>query len=400
MRSFQNTILLLFMAVFFLSVLGSFLNLRKILSQAFTRNLGLFFLLVNVGVLFGLFILYIYPFNARLATSFPLYFYFNTILLSLLLFNLPMSLAWLIQCLFGGKGSQPVISQAGLVLALGLAVSMLYGTFVGSRQLVAKKVDLTFENLPGEFDNFRIVQLSDFHLGGMLKPERLLKKVRKKVEGLNPGLILFTGDLVNNFATEGAGLEKYLRDISGLADSYSILGNHDYGDYTRWESPEKKEDNFNAIVESQRYMGFRLLRNEHVVLRRGGDSLFLAGVENWGHPPFPQYARLEVALDSIPPGAFTILMTHDPSHWESRIAGKEDAGLTLSGHTHGMQWGVKLAGIPFSVAYLARKTWSGIYGNSGQVLYVNTGLGTVGIPWRLDMPGEITLITLKRSKVD
>jgi uncharacterized protein len=173
---------------------------------------------------------------------------------------------------------------------------MLFGTFAGSRQIKVTHVDLTFPNLPRAFNDYQIVQLSDFHLGGMLKPEKILMKTKHKLDDFNPDLILFTGDLVNNFANEISGLESVLKDITSLAESYSILGNHDYGDYADWESLEKKQANFEAILNAQKDAGFQLLNNEHVVLTKDTDSIYLAGVENWGHQPFPQYADLEAAI--------------------------------------------------------------------------------------------------------
>ncbi|MDD4424540.1 MAG: metallophosphoesterase [Mariniphaga sp.] len=396
MRSFQLIFIFVFSVLFLLTAVGSYWNLKRLLSPPSSRRVGFVFLLLNAAVMVGFLVLYVYPFSPREAVSISLYFYFNTILFALFLFNLPMSLAWL----FNPRGRRPALSFAGLVISLGLAISMLFGTFIGSRLLMVREYVLSFEHLPAGFEDYRIVQLSDFHLGGMVRPERWLKKTRRRIDRLEPDMLLFTGDLVNNFAKESDGLVEYMQEISKGVDSYSILGNHDYGDYTRWESQEKRAANFQSIVESHAAMGFRLLRNEHVVLHRGADSLFLAGTENWGHPPFPQYANLDTALATIPAGAFTILMTHDPAHWESRVAGRVPVDLTLSGHTHGMQWGIKLAGIPFSVAYFTRKTWGGIYRHNQQVLCVNTGIGTVGMPWRLDMPGEVTMITLKRGKVD
>jgi predicted MPP superfamily phosphohydrolase len=298
------------------------------------------------------------------------------------------------------ESKQHIISYSGFILAISLTTGMLFGTLAGSRQLKVTQVELTFQNLPLAFNNFQIVQLSDFHLGGMLKPERILTKTKQKLDDFDTDLILFTGNLVNNFANEISGLESELKDITSLAESYSILGNHDYGDYADWESLGKKHANFEAILNAQKDAGFQLLNNEHLVLSRGTDSIYLAGVENWGHPPFPQYANLEAAINGIPSDAFTILMTHDPAHWEAKVAGKENIALTLSGHTHGLQWGIKFAGIPFSLAWLTRQNWGGLYKKNNSALYVNTGLGTVGMPWRLDMPGEITVITLKRSEID
>ena len=398
MRSFQIISLLLFFGIYILTSFGSWINLKNIFGN--NKKVNLSFWIVNFLVLAGFVVLYIYPFHPRTATNYQIYFFFNTLLFSMLLFNIPMTLAFLLQKAFQKKVQQPVISNSGFILAISLVIGMLFGTVAGSRQLKVTHIELIFHNLPSDFNNYQIVQLSDFHLGGMLKPENILTKTKRKLDDLNPDLIVFTGDLVNNFAREISGLELILKEITVLAESYSILGNHDYGDYADWDSFKKKHENFEAILNAQKEAGLPLLNNEHVVLTKGTDSIYLAGVENWGHPPFPQYADLEAAIDGIPTSAFTILLTHDPAHWEARVAGKEDIELTLSGHTHGLQWGIKFAGIPFSLAWLTRKKWGGLYKNHNSSLYVNTGLGTVGMPWRLDMPGEITVITLKRSEVD
>ena len=170
--------------------------------------------------------------------------------------------------------------------------------------------------------------------------------------------------------------------------------------YTKWESKEKKQKNFNEILSYNKQLGFNLLRNEHIVIKKQKDSIFLIGTENWGHPPFPRYADLDAAMLDIPREAFTILMTHDPAHWETKVKDKKDIDLTLSGHSHGLQWGIKPAGITFSLAYLTVCHWGGLYYNEKRILYVNTGLGTVGVPWRIDMPAEITIFILKRGKID
>ncbi len=398
MRSFLIFTLLTFLVFYLVTSLGARLNLRKIFGR--NKAVNILFWGVNFLVFAGFIILYIYPFQPRAASSYKAYFFFNTILFTAFLFNIPMAFAFLLQMTFRNKVKQRIISNAGFILAISLAIGMLFGTIAGSRQVKVTHVNLAFSNLPPGFNNYRIIQLSDFHLGGMLNPEKILAKTKHKLNSINPDLILFTGDLVNNFAYEINGVESVLKEISNLAESYSILGNHDYGNYADWESADKKHENFEAILNAEKDAGFRLLNNEHVVLTKGTDSIYLAGVENWGHAPFPQYADLDTAIAGIPSNAFTILMTHDPAHWEEKVAGKEDIELTLSGHTHGLQWGVKFAGIPFSLAWLIRKTWGGLYKNNNAALYVNTGLGTVGMPWRLDMPGEITVITLKRSEVD
>lgn len=398
MRSFQILALVLFLVFYLLTVFGAFSNLKKITGK--NKIVSGVFILLNILVLSIFILLYIYPFNPRTATNYPAYFFYNTFLFAVFLFNVPMATAIFIQSVLKNWLKQPVVSYAGMVVAVALSTGMIYGTFAGSRQIKTTSIDLTFSNLPHGFNNFKIVQLSDFHLGGMLNPEKLLNRTSKRLNQIQPDLILFTGDLVNNFAHEIKGFNEPLKRISSSAPSYSILGNHDYGDYTDWENQQKKHANFEAILKAQEDAGLQLLNNKHVVLRSGSDSIFLAGVENWGHPPFPQYADLDMAIRKIPNEAFTILMTHDPAHWESKIVGKENIEFTLSGHTHGLQWGIKLAGIPFSLAWFTRQNWGGLYRTDNSVLYVNTGLGTVGMPWRLDMPGEITVFTLKRGEVD
>lgn len=398
MRSFQIYALVFFLVFFLVTTVGSFFNLQKIVRK--NKLVSRVFLVLNIVIFIGFILLYIYPFQPRAATNYHVYFYYNTFLFAVFLFNLPMAFSVLMQVVLKRWSQQPVFSYAGLLIALTLSAVMVFGTFAGSRQMKITRVELNFPNLPDRFNNYRIVQLSDFHLGGMLRPEKLLDRTIKKLSEIKPDLIVFTGDLVNNFANEVTAFDSKLREIPKIAPCYSILGNHDYGDYTDWESPQQKQANFETILKAQADAGFQLLHNDNVVLKKGTDSIFLAGVENWGHPPFPQYADLDKAIDKIPEKAFTILLTHDPAHWESKVAGKENIEFTLSGHTHGLQWGIKLAGIPFSLAWFTRKNWGGLYRNGNSVLYVNTGLGTVGMPWRLDMPGEITLFVLKRSEVD
>ena len=235
----------------------------------------------------------------------------------------------------------------------------------------------------------------------MKKNNLILEKTLKQINSLSPDLILFTGDLVNNFFDEVTEnhIVLFNKYLSGF-DCYSILGNHDYGNYSDWNSAKEKEFNFSGIISSHEKLGFHLLRNDHVVIKEANDSIFLLGVENWGHHPFPKYADLEEAKRGINDNSFKILLTHDPSHWQSHIRDKEDIQLTLSGHTHGLQWGIKIAGIPFSLSKKVRKNWGGLYTHGCKVLNVNRGIGTVGIPWRIDMPAEISLITLKCRKVN
>jgi len=316
-----------------------------------------------------------------------------------IVFKIPLTLTFIVG-LFFHRIKQPVIYFIGFIISVCLSLSVLYGTIFGKNELIVNKIELKFDNLPANFEGYRIVQFSDTHLGSFIHSKKLMHKVEKKINELNPSLIIFTGDLVNNFANELDGWQEIFRNINRNKTSFAILGNHDYGNYTSWPDQKAKADNFDAIIEGLQNFGFKLLRNENEVLKEGDDSIFIVGVENWGHPPFPQYADLNKALKNIPENSFEIVLTHDPAHWDSVIKDRQDIELSLSGHTHGLQWGIKKAGITFSLSYLLRKNWGGFYRFGNSQLYVNTGVGMVGIPWRINMPAEITLITLKRIKVD
>lgn len=398
MRSFQIIYIILFLVIFVLLAWSSYKSISTIIKKQRRNRIKWIFIFLNGLVLLGFIFLYIYPYQPRQATNYPAYFYFNASLLTLFFFNIPNALFFVLHKLFERK--RKVLPFAGLIISIGISVGLIYGVLWGSRKIQVNQFELKFTNLPASFNNYKVLQFSDIHIGGMLKSNKLLDKTQKIIEKEGPDLLLFTGDFVNNFANEAEGFKPVLTKMTKNRQAFSILGNHDYGDYTTWETSGKKQENLEAIIATLNETGFLLLGNENTVIKRNNDSIFLAGVENWGNPPFPQYANLEKALQHIPSEAFTILMTHDPAHWDSKVKKRDDIELTLSGHTHGMQWGIKLGGIKFSIAHLANKYWGGLYRSNNSVLYVNTGLGNVGIPWRLDMAPEITVFTLKRSKVD
>jgi len=392
--------LVLFIIFYGIVSLGAYRNLKKSTSPKYKKWLNLIFGIYTL-LLVGTFIfLYIYPNQPTHAHNYTIYFYFNAVLFIDFFVKLILSFFYFIYLFFRKKRNARVILVAGIIIGAGLGFTMLYGSLWGKRGLKVTHVEIHYSNLPSNFDNYKIVQISDLHLGSFLHSTTLLKKTEQQIKTIQPDLILFTGDLVNNFWQETVGWEDIFNRINTEGNSYSILGNHDYGNYTTWKSEAAKEENFNKIVEAHKKLGFHLLRNEHVTIALEGDTIYLAGVENWGHPPFPQFANLNKALKNIPADGFKILMTHDPAHWELQVKGKRNIDFTLSGHTHGLQWGIKFAGIPFSMAYLIRKDWGGLYQWKNNFLYVNTGLGTVGIPWRIDMKPELTVITLKRGEVD
>ncbi|MCD6355347.1 MAG: metallophosphoesterase, partial [Prolixibacteraceae bacterium] len=400
MRSFQVLMLLFFIFIYIFISFSAISSLKRVVVKT-KKNIVSKVLWSSTLLIFASFVLlYIWPFSTRDANGYAIYFIFNAVLFLDFFFKLPLMLVLPFQWLLRKTSAAKVAGLIALILSINIGLIIIYGSFFGNKKLKITAIELHFADLPESFDGFRIIQISDIHLGSFVTSGKLLHKLQPKIENLSPDLILFTGDLVNNFAVETQKWIDTFKKINSKGISYSILGNHDYGDYSRWKSRELKNDNFKDIVNAHLKMGFHILRNESVKLMREGDSIFLVGVENWGHPPFPQYANLDSALRHVPNNGFKILLSHDPAHWESKIRGKKNIQLTLSGHTHGLQWGIKLAGIPFSLAYLIRKNWGGLYKSKNTYLYVNTGLGTIGIPWRIDMPAEITLLTLKRGKID
>jgi predicted MPP superfamily phosphohydrolase len=344
-------------------------------------------------------LIYIWPGDIRNSSSYTLYSVFNGVLFIDLTFKVPLSLLYVFSLFLKNVTKRKTISWIGIIISGCVSGVLLYGLLSGKNEVAEQRIELEFTNLPKSFDGYKVVQISDTHLGSYTS-NRVMRKVQKEIQSIQPDLILFTGDLVNNYSNELKGWDSIFQGITSNKNSYSILGNHDYGNYSDWKRETDKVDNFKSITESHKEFGFRLLRNENTTITAGTDSIYLIGVENWGHPPFPQYANLERALSGVPENSFKILLTHDPAHWESQIDGKEKIELSLSGHTHGLQWGIKTGGIPFSLSYFVRKNWGGLYKSGNSYLYVNTGLGTIGTPFRIDIPAEITLIILKRVKVD
>lgn len=379
--------------------MGAIISLSKTFPQVKRKIQVLIFVFSFLMVLVFVF-LFIWPYSARNTSNYSVYLIYNGLLSFDFIFKIPLTLSFLIGLISLIKRNNHPIYWIGLIISICLSSSILYGTFPGKRELVVNHIQLEFKDLPVEFDGYEFVQFSDIHLGSFIHSKKLMKKTLKEINKINPSLVLFTGDLINNFSEELDGWNEIFNGINKDRKSYSILGNHDYGNYTNWDTDELKKRNFKKIVESHSKFGFQLLRNENVKLFSGRDSIFIIGVENWGHPPFPQYANLEKAMSGIPETAFKILMTHDPAHWELVVKERQDVDLSLSGHTHGMQWGIKKAGITFSFSYFISRYWSGLYRFGNSQLYVNTGLGTVGIPWRINMPAELTVFKLKRIEVN
>ena len=287
------------------------------------------------------------------------------------------------------------LSWVGLATGGTLFGSLIYG-FGNKYNYAIKKNKLAFENLPAGFKGLKIVHISDIHSGSFTDVDAVRHGVQKILDE-KPDIILFTGDLVNDMASE---MQEYVHIFSLLKAPmgiYSTLGNHDYGDYATWPRDGiTKEQNMANLKQLYEIMGWRLLMNEHVALERGGDKIALLGIENWSTKArFPKHGRMDLAHKGTEDFPFKILMSHDPSHWEGQvIPDYSDVDLMLSGHTHGMQFGVQIPGFKWSPVQYLYKQWNGLYENEKQKLYVNPGFGFIGYPGRVGILPEITVIEL------
>jgi predicted MPP superfamily phosphohydrolase len=297
---------------------------------------------------------------------------------------------------FVAGGPLNIISMLILPLSLTAFLVVLSGMIFGRFNFRERRTDIPFNGLPVDFDGYRIVHISDLHLGSMYGKQEKLRKAVNMINRAEPDLVLFTGDLVNNLAAEAEGWTGLLSEIKAKQGKYSILGNHDYGEYYNWPDEASREANMQKLAEAHHDSGFELLLNRSVKIQRNGSKIALAGVENWGLPPFMQYGDLEGALKGVDKNEFTVLLSHDPSHWDAEILGN-GVDLTLSGHTHGMQFGIRTRKIRWSPVQWKYPRWIGMYRQGQQFLHVNPGLGHIGYAGRIWIPPEISVLTLRRS---
>lgn len=294
--------------------------------------------------------------------------------------------------------SMRVISGVGIGISVILFVLILYGILIGRFHYKVERITLPHKDIPEDFDGLKLVHISDLHIGSWAGHKNKLKKAVKRINKENPDVITFTGDLFNIIYQEIEGFEEILKRLQAREGKLATLGNHDYGDYIHWNSVSEKEMNFKKIKESYRKLGFRLLCNEAVTFTRDHSRIAFIGVENWGLPPFHQYGDIELAMSQLDGSSFSVLLSHDPSHWREQVLGAHDIQLTLSGHTHGMQFGIYTRNMKWSPSRLKYKEWGGLYRLKDQFLYVNKGLGYIGFPGRIGIRPEITVLTLKHKK--
>lgn len=288
------------------------------------------------------------------------------------------------------------VSELALVIAVVFFGILLFGITRGRHYYKVRRETLFFDDLPERFDGFTITQLSDVH-SGSFSDAKGVQKGLDLVNAQQSDMILFTGDLVNNQATE---MDPWIPAFAGLEapyGKYSVLGNHDYGDYMQWENEADQHANLSRLKQVHQEIGFKLLLNEATPIQKDNQAIALIGVENWGKGGFHKYGDLKKATASVPDKAFKILMSHDPSHWDAVTLGHhQPIHLTLSGHTHGAQFGFELFGFKWSPIKYVYKQWAGLYQKSGLYLYVNRGFGFLGLKGRIGIWPEIAVLTLKR----
>ena len=290
------------------------------------------------------------------------------------------------------------LSKIALLVASIPIPFVLYGIYKGRYNYKVYKYDLSFDDLPEDFDGYQITHISDIH-SGSLKNKNNVEYAVKLINEQKSDLILFTGDIINNKSNELIKWKDLLSTMKASDGKFSVLGNHDYGDYVNWNNKQEKEDNFSDLLNFQKQMGFKLLLNENIKIKKGESNISLIGVENWGKGRFKKKGDIDKACIGLNKRDFKIVLSHDPSHWDKiLIDHKTHFHLTLSGHTHGMQFGIEIPRwVKWSPAKWAYRQWAGLYNEKNQFLNVNRGFGVLGFPGRVGIPPEISVITLKKS---
>lgn len=296
-------------------------------------------------------------------------------------------------------GRSRFLTQLGLMLGAIPFFSLLYGMWRNPYRYQLFREQVHLPDLPEALDGLKIVQISDIHTGSFLLKEPIVNAI-DLINAQEPDLVFFTGDLVNNKAEEAQPYVEIFDKIRARYGVFSVLGNHDYGDYVRWDKDEDKRVNMELLKDTHRRLGWQLLLNEHRTVTINGEEVAILGVENYSaHPRFPKYGDLAAAYRGTEQARLKLLLSHDPSHWEEQIVQEfKDIALTFSGHTHGMQFGVEIPGwFKWSPIKYVYTQWAGMYQREQQYLYVNRGLGYLGYPGRVGILPEVTLVELKRG---
>lgn len=297
----------------------------------------------------------------------------------------------------------------GIPLAILGCALLWWSALVNRNDIIVNQVEITSARIPAEFENYRIAQISDLHVGTWGNDTTFVSMLVDSVNALHPDVIVFTGDLVNRMTAEVKPFIPVLSRLKAPCGVIAVLGNHDYGMYFDWESETAERANMAQLVAVNKQMGWTLLRNQYQYIHRGGASIAVVGLENWGEPPYPSFGDIEKALhtpiDSMarPLGdQWRLILSHNPEYWDRTLSKRAYGDLTLSGHTHAMQISVTVNGKTYSPAAFKYRHWGGLYLNENDPafgeLYVNAGAGTVGMPFRLGATPEITLFILHSQK--
>ncbi len=321
---------------------------------------------------------------------------------SFLVEDILRSFLWLFQSAVHFRTAE-LISRSYIWNLFSLSVASImflllnYGVNFGKYNFQVHKKILYFDNLPTQFDGFKIAQLSDLHLGTFDSVDKV-KDGFNLLQNQNPDVILFTGDMVNNKAIEAKRFISAIKNLHAPYGKYIVWGNHDYGSYVYWQSEQERLQNLKELEKYGIEMGLKWLNNTNITLEKNGDTIYLAGVENWGLPPFPQKGDLDKALENIDSKNFTVLLSHDPTHWREKVLKHQNkVELTLSGHTHGMQFGIEIGDFRWSPVKYKYKDWADLFEKNGQFMYVNRGFGCIGYPGRVGILPEITIIELRKK---
>ena len=314
-----------------------------------------------------------------------------------IVFVVIISILYFSNYIFSETASLIVVPIVGLMAGFLPFFMIVFAIFKSLYRFKVYHKTIHHKDLPESFDGLKLVHISDLHVGSFRYRYKILERAVALINDLEADFIFFTGDLVNNHAWELRGWDEVLGKLSAKKGKFSVLGNHDYGDYSAWKSKEDKKANFEEIKSFYAKIDFKLLLNEGCVITENNQKIAILGVENWGVPPFRQNGDLKKALKEVADIPFKILLSHDPSHWDQEVLIDSDITLTLSGHTHGMQAGIKILGKQWSPIQYKYKRWAGLYQVKNQYLYVTRGLGWLGFPGRMGMRPEITLIKLKKE---
>ncbi|MDR3094616.1 MAG: metallophosphoesterase [Bacteroidales bacterium] len=292
-------------------------------------------------------------------------------------------------------------AKVGIIFGILMFFLMVWGIVYGRHIFRVNRIEIVFSDLPEQFDGFRILQISDLHTGSFFGNYSHFAHLADSIAAAQADLIVCTGDFVNFVADELLPVVPYLAKLEAPCGKLAILGNHDYGAYSKWKTAADSIVHQRALEHNIALTGFELLKNSAVVIEKDSvNRIAIVGVENWGtrkRKKYPRRADIAAATASVSDIPFKILLSHDPTFWQKHIQGKSDIQLTLSGHTHGTQMGIQLGKFKFSPAQIMYPYWAGLYGDNNRYLYVNNGVGVIGFPGRIGMPPEITIFTLKRK---